>query len=84
MNTSGMPTNPAHTASTASTISGTVIADVRPGIGEHDQVIVWGGGLWDWLDPLTAIEALPLVLVRVPNARLFFMGFKHPKIQLTR
>ncbi len=49
-----------------------------PGIGEGDKVIVWGGGLWDWLDPLTAIEAMPAVLDRVPEARLFFMGTRHP------
>jgi GT2 family glycosyltransferase/glycosyltransferase involved in cell wall biosynthesis len=55
-----------------------VLKGVRPGIGEHDQVIIWGGGLWDWLDPLTAIEAMPLVLHRVPTARLFFMGYQHP------
>jgi glycosyltransferase involved in cell wall biosynthesis len=55
-----------------------VLKGVWPGIGESDQVIVWGGGLWDWLDPLTAIEAMPSVLKCVPHARLFFMGTKHP------
>ena len=55
-----------------------VLKGVRPGIDEHDQVIIWGGGLWDWLDPLTAVEAMPLVLERVPTARLLFMGYQHP------
>jgi GT2 family glycosyltransferase/glycosyltransferase involved in cell wall biosynthesis len=55
-----------------------VLKGVRPGIGEDDKVIVWGGGLWDWLDPLTAIEAMPAVLRCVPEARLFFMGTRHP------
>jgi hypothetical protein len=55
-----------------------VLKGVHPGIGENDKVILWGGGLWDWLDPLTAIEAMPAVLDRVPQARLFFMGTRHP------
>jgi len=55
-----------------------VLKGVRPGIGENDKVIVWGGGLWDWLDPLAAIEAMPVVLARVPQARLFFIGTRHP------
>ena len=55
-----------------------VLKGVVPGIGEDSQVILWGGGMWDWLDPLTAIEAMPTVLERVPQARLFFMGTKHP------
>ena len=27
-----------------------------PGVDEHSRVLVWGGGLWNWLDPLTVIE----------------------------
>ncbi|MCP4362982.1 MAG: glycosyltransferase [Chloroflexi bacterium] len=55
-----------------------VLKGVRPGIGAEDKVILWGGGLWDWLDPLTVIEAMPLALEQVPEARLFFLGIKHP------
>ncbi|RMG95921.1 MAG: glycosyltransferase [Chloroflexi bacterium] len=55
-----------------------VLKGVRPGIGPQDKVILWGGGLWDWLDPLTVIRAMPLVLEAVPEARLFFLGIKHP------
>jgi glycosyltransferase involved in cell wall biosynthesis len=55
-----------------------VLKGVVSGIGEEASVILWGGGLWDWLDPLTAIEAMPLVLKRAPQARLYFMGTRHP------
>ncbi|HEX6386584.1 MAG TPA: glycosyltransferase [Anaerolineae bacterium] len=55
-----------------------VLKGVRPGIGDDDKVILWGGGLWDWLDPLTTIEAMPSVLAQVPEARLFFLGTRHP------
>lgn len=58
--------------------SAPVLKGVRPGIGANDKVIIWGGGLWDWLDPLTVIAAMPAVLAEVPNARLFFLGTRHP------
>jgi GT2 family glycosyltransferase/glycosyltransferase involved in cell wall biosynthesis len=51
---------------------------VWPGIGPQDKVILWGGGLWDWLDPLTVIAAMPAVLQAIPEARLFFLGTRHP------
>jgi GT2 family glycosyltransferase/glycosyltransferase involved in cell wall biosynthesis len=59
-----------------------VLKGVYPGIEENDKVILWGGGLWDWLDPLTVIEAMPIVLQDEPQARLFFMGTRHPNPQV--
>ncbi|MDX1613303.1 MAG: glycosyltransferase [Candidatus Promineifilaceae bacterium] len=55
-----------------------VLKGIWPGIDRTDKVILWGGGLWDWLDPLTVIEAMPSVLATVPEARLFFLGTRHP------
>lgn len=55
-----------------------VLKGVYPGIEADARVILWGGGLWDWLDPLTLIEAMPQVLAQIPQARLFFMGTQHP------
>lgn len=67
----GLPdTPPVHTKA--------VLKGVRPGITASDKVILWGGGLWDWLDPLTLIRAMPFVLEKTPQARLFFLGIKHP------
>jgi hypothetical protein len=45
---------------------------VLPGIDSDDRLIVWGGGVWDWLDPLTPIQAMEQVGVRHPSARLVF------------
>jgi glycosyltransferase involved in cell wall biosynthesis len=49
-----------------------------PGIAEGDFVVLWGGGLYDWFDPLTAIRAVAIAARSVPEIRLFFMGTKHP------
>lgn len=58
--------------------TGRALKGVWPGIAAADQVVLWGGGLWDWLDPLTVINAMPAVLAQRPNARLFFLGTRHP------
>ncbi len=55
-----------------------VVKGVWPGIGETDKVIVWGGGVWPWLDPLTAVRAMTLVRQRRPEAKLIFPGMRHP------
>jgi glycosyltransferase involved in cell wall biosynthesis len=55
---------------------------VRPGIGAGDHVILWGGGVWEWLDPLTTIRAMPCVVRACPRARLLFIGIRHPNPNL--
>jgi len=55
-----------------------VLKGVRTGIGETDRVVLWGGGIYDWLDPLTAIRAVAEVHRTHPDVRLFFMGIRHP------
>ncbi|HEX7095981.1 MAG TPA: glycosyltransferase [Acidimicrobiales bacterium] len=54
------------------------IKGVVPGIGADDEVILWGGGIYNWFDPLTLIRAVDKLRVRRPNVRLFFMGVQHP------
>jgi len=55
-----------------------VIKGIWPGVQEEDKVILWGGGLWPWLDPLTAIRAVALVWQQRKDIRLVFPGGKHP------
>ncbi|NPV06355.1 MAG: glycosyltransferase [Anaerolineae bacterium] len=50
----------------------------HPGIGSDDLVVLWGGGIYDWFDPLTAIRAVSLASEREPRLKLFFMGVRHP------
>ncbi len=55
-----------------------VLKGVHEGIGTEDKLILWSGGLYNWFDPLTLIEAVGFLAKRRPNVRLFFMGTQHP------
>lgn len=48
------------------------------GIGPDDKVILWGGGVYNWFDPLTLIRAVDRLKDRHPDVRLYFLGMKHP------
>jgi len=58
---------------TAPAIKG-VVAGIEPG----DKVLVWGGGIWNWFDPLTPIRAVHELAKRRNDVKLFFLGVKHP------
>lgn len=58
------------------------IKGVIPGIDDDDKVILWGGGIYNWLDPLTLLRALDRLRRRVPNVRLLFMGLRHPNPEI--
>jgi len=54
------------------------IKGVVPGIGLDDTVLLWGGGIYNWFDPLTLLHAVDRLRRRRPDVRLFFLGLKHP------
>ncbi|MCL3776995.1 MULTISPECIES: glycosyltransferase [unclassified Actinomyces] len=54
------------------------IRGVIPGIGMDDKVIVWGGGVYNWFDPLTLVRAVAGLAERHDDVRLYFMGMRHP------
>jgi len=67
----GIPeTQPRHTQN--------VIRGVWTGISQTDRILLWGGGLWPWLDPLTAVRALGSIWQTRQDVRLIFPGTKHP------
>ncbi|HSA99738.1 MAG TPA: glycosyltransferase family 4 protein [Anaerolineales bacterium] len=47
------------------------------GIGAEDTVFVWTGGIWDWFDASSVIEAMAL-LKSEASIKLVFLGTKHP------
>ena len=51
-------------------------------IDEDSIVALWNGGLWNWLDPLTAIRAIALIVANEPRLKLVFMGTRSPGAQV--
>jgi glycosyltransferase involved in cell wall biosynthesis len=43
---------------------------IRPG----DEIVLWNGGPWRWLDPATAVRAIGRLAESRPGVRLVFMG----------
>jgi glycosyltransferase involved in cell wall biosynthesis len=52
------------------------------GIADNDIIAIWNGGLWNWLDPLTAIQAAAAVATVEPRFKLVFMGTRSPGAQV--
>src|SRR6185436_16678502 len=53
-----------------------------PAIAADDSVLLWGGGLWDWLDPVVVIDGAARLAAQRPDVRLVFMGVRHPNAEL--
>jgi glycosyltransferase involved in cell wall biosynthesis len=49
---------------------------VHPGIAADDFVLLWAGGIYEWFDPLSLIEAV--TDLGDERVKLFFMGMAHP------
>ena len=48
----------------------------------QDNVVVWGGGVWEWLDPATAIDAIVQINSEGLRAKLLFLGRSRPNRDL--
>jgi glycosyltransferase involved in cell wall biosynthesis len=53
-------------------------ADLRACEKPKDNIVVWGGGLWEWLDPGTAVEAIVRLNAEGLRAKLLFLGRARP------
>jgi glycosyltransferase involved in cell wall biosynthesis len=60
------------------TATGPAIKGVVPGIGAEDKLLLWGGGIWNWFDPLTVIDAVAHLARERGDVRLYFLGLRHP------
>ena len=58
--------------------SAPVLKGVVEGIGPDDKVVLWGGGIYNWFDPLTLVRAVDRLRERRDDVRLFFLGMQHP------
>jgi glycosyltransferase involved in cell wall biosynthesis len=61
-----------------------VLKGVYPGINKDDKVIIWGGGIWNWFDPLTPIKAIWEISKERKDIKLFFMSTKHPNPKMAK
>jgi len=50
------------------------IARAIPALRDGDEIVLWNGGIWNWLDAPGAVRAFALLAERRPRARLVFMG----------
>ena len=51
-----------------------VLRGVHQAIPEDAIIVTWGGGTWEWFDPVLVLEAFALAHEREPRLRLYFMG----------
>lgn len=47
-------------------------------VPDDARLAIWNGGLWDWLDPLTVIEAIAILRADDPRWALVFLGGGRP------
>lgn len=45
---------------------------------DKDKLFLWGGGIWNWFDPLSLIKAVAKLREKRDDIHLVFMGLKHP------
>jgi glycosyltransferase involved in cell wall biosynthesis len=62
--------------------SAPVLRGTWPGIGASDRIMIWGGGIWNWLDAITVIDAVGLIAeADTPEpVHLFFLGVGRPAL----
>jgi GT2 family glycosyltransferase/glycosyltransferase involved in cell wall biosynthesis len=46
--------------------------------GPSDKVVIWAGGVYSWFDPLTLLHAMDRLSRKHSDAKLLFLGMKHP------
>jgi glycosyltransferase involved in cell wall biosynthesis len=51
-------------------------------IGADDPVLLWGGGVYNWFDPLSLLRAVDRLRSRRPTIRLVFLGMQHPNPEI--
>jgi len=55
-----------------------VVAGRLPAIKPSDKLVYWGGGIWNWFDPLTVIKAIEILSRKRSDIKLLFLGTRHP------
>jgi glycosyltransferase involved in cell wall biosynthesis len=58
------------------------IRGVIDGVGDGDLVVLWGGGIYNWFDPVTLIRGVGIAARSLPRLRLVFMSTGHPNPEI--
>jgi glycosyltransferase involved in cell wall biosynthesis len=58
------------------------IRGVIDGIGDADLVVLWGGGIYNWFDPVTLIRGVGIAARSLTRLRLVFMSTGHPNPEI--
>lgn len=61
---------------------GVDLAETKVCAKPNDNIVIWGGGVWEWLDPRTAVEAIRRLNADNVRVRLLFMGRTRPNQNL--
>jgi glycosyltransferase involved in cell wall biosynthesis len=56
--------------------------EIKPCPKPQDDIVIWGGGVWEWLDPAAAVEAVLRLNRDGIRARLLFLGRSRPNRSL--
>lgn len=59
-----------------------VLKGVLPGIEADDAVVLWAGGMWNWVDPLTLVRATARVREKRPEVKTVILGGRHPNPEI--
>jgi GT2 family glycosyltransferase/glycosyltransferase involved in cell wall biosynthesis len=52
--------------------------EALPSVDSDDKLMIWAGGIYNWFDPLTLLHAVDRLRHKRPDAKLLFLGMKHP------
>lgn len=57
------------------------VRGVVPGVDDDSRIVLWGGGIYSWFDPLALIRAVHALAERRPQTKLVFLGTRHPGVE---
>ncbi|HEX2061917.1 MAG TPA: glycosyltransferase, partial [Thermoanaerobaculia bacterium] len=58
------------------------LAETRVCAKPKDNIVVWNGGVWEWLDPASAVDAVVRLNAEGVRAKLLFLGRTRPNRDL--
>ena len=62
----------------------TLISEKFPQIKTTDKIIFWGGGIWNWFDPLSVVKAVENISKKRSDVKMVFLGVSHPNSKIKK